>query len=104
LVLRNFFKTDYRGVVGHLQDHPKLLALLELKVVRRFTTLQKASRRLLGSGPAKRLLARTIRARYRHRRRVRSSAIDSTGLECSSASAYFVRPRKRVCEPWKTVV
>jgi Transposase DDE domain len=104
LVLKNFLKADYRGVVGHLNDHPSLLALLELKTVPHFTTLQKASRRLLASRPARRLLERTIRARYGRRRRIRSAAVDSTGLECSSASAYFVRRRKRVSEPWKKVV
>jgi hypothetical protein len=104
LVLKNFLKADYRGVVAHLEDHPTLLALLELKYAPHFTTLQKASRRLLASKPAKRLLERTIRQRYGRRRRVRSAAVDSTGLECSSASAYFVKRRKRANQPWKTVV
>ena len=34
-----------RGVVAHLEDHPTLLALLELKFAPHFTTLQKPSRR-----------------------------------------------------------
>jgi hypothetical protein len=75
-----------------------------MKVVPHFTTLHKASRRLLASRPAKRLLQRTIRQRYGRRRRVRSAAVDSTGLECSSASAYFVRRRVRASGPWKTMV
>ena len=104
LALKSFLKADYRGVVGHLEDHPTLLALLELKFVPHFTTLQKASRRLLASTPAKRLLEHTIRMHYGPRRRVRSGAVDSTGLECTSASSYFVRRRKRVSEPWKTLV
>jgi hypothetical protein len=104
LVLKNFLKADYRGVVAHLEDHPTLLALLELKYAPHFTTLQKASRRLLASRPAKRLLERTIRRHYGRRRRVRSAAVDSTGLECSSASAYFVKRRNRAGQPWKTVV
>jgi len=103
LVLKNFLKADYRGVVAHLADHPTLLALLELKFAPHFTTLQKASQRLLASRPAKRLLERTIRERY-GRRRVRSAAIDSTGLECTAASAYFVKRRNRAGQPWKTVV
>jgi hypothetical protein len=102
-VLKNFLNADYRGVAAHLEDHPTLRALLELKQTPHFTTLQKASRRLLASRPAKRLLERTIRERYGRRRRVRSASIDSTGLECSSASAYFVRRRVRTSQPWKTV-
>ncbi len=47
LVLKNFLKTDYRGVVAHLADHPTLLSLLNLRAVPHFTTLQKASVRLL---------------------------------------------------------
>jgi hypothetical protein len=104
LTLKNFLKTDYRGVTAHLEDHPLLMSLLEMKSVPHFTTLQKASRRLLASNLARRLLKQTIRARYGRQRRVRSAAIDSTGLECSSASGYFVRRRKRIAEPWKTVV
>ena len=104
LVLKNFLKTDYRGVVAHLADHPALRETLGLKCVPHFTTLQKASRHLLAAEPVRRLLESTIRLHYGRRRRVASSAADSTGLECTAASAYFVRRRQRVAEPWKTVV
>ena len=50
------------------------------------------------------MLESTIRLHYGHRRRVASSAVDSTGLECTSASGYFVRRRHRVALPWKTVL
>ena len=33
-----------------------------------------------------------------------SGAMDSTGLECTAASGYFVRRRNRVALPWKTIV
>jgi hypothetical protein len=52
LVLKNFLRTDYRGLAVHLQDSPALLVVLELKQVPHFTTFQKASRRLLATGPA----------------------------------------------------
>lgn len=38
------------------------------------------------------------------RQRVANAAIDSTGLECSSASGYFVRRRRQVGGPWEQVV
>ena len=104
LVLKNFLRTDYRGLAAHLEDHPSLRAILELKQVPHFTTFQKASRRLLPTGPTRRLLEATVRLRMGRRRRVKRSAIDSTGLECSCASGYFVRRRNRVSEAWKTVV
>lgn len=104
LVLKNFLKTDYRGLAVHLADHPSLCAILELKQVPHFTTFQKAAQRLLRTEPARRLLESTIRLQMGRRRRVKRAAIDSTGLECSCASGYFVRRRSRVSEAWKTVV
>ena len=103
LVLKNFFKTDYRGVVAQLADHPELREVLRLDCVPHFTTLQKASRHLLASAPVRRVLESTIRLHYGRRRRVQSSAVDSTGLECTAASGYFVRRRAHVCGPWKTM-
>lgn len=104
LVLKNFLKTDYRGVVAHLADHPELCEVLRLKRVPHFTTLQKASRHLLAAKPAQRVLESTIRMCYGRRRQIASSAVDSTGLECTAASGYFVRRRRHVTLPWKTVV
>jgi hypothetical protein len=104
LALKNFLKTDYRGVVAHLADHPTLAAALELTKVPHFTTIEKAAKRLLKSAPARRLLQATVRLRLGRRRRVKRSAIDSTGFECTSASGYFVRRRVRTSEPWKSVV
>jgi hypothetical protein len=104
LALKNFLRTDYRGVVAHLEDNPSLMGFLALRRVPHFTTLQKASRRLLASANAQRLLDATTRLRSGRRRRVRTAAIDSTGLECTSASGYFIKRRVRATEPWKTVV
>jgi hypothetical protein len=104
LVLKSFLRTDYRGVVAHLADCPSLLETLQLARVPHYTTLQKATRRLLAAAPAGRLLDATIRAHLGRKRRVRRAAIDSTGLEFSAASGYFVRRRERVGMPWKTVV
>ena len=104
LVLKNFLQTDYRGVARQLQDCPDLASAIDLKLIPHFTTLQKASRRLLKSTPAKALLDETVRRHMGRRRRVSTAAIDSTGLECSAASGYFVRRRKRVGEAWNQVV
>jgi hypothetical protein len=104
LVLKNCLKTDYRGVVGHLADHAPLAEAMELSRIPHFTTLQKAARRLLKAAPARRLLDASVRMHLGRRRRVKRAAIDSTGLECSAASGYFIRRRSRVAGPWKTVV
>lgn len=47
LVLKEFFRTDYRGIVAILADMPELQKALVLKEVPHYTTLQKASRELL---------------------------------------------------------
>jgi hypothetical protein len=104
LVLKNFLKTDYRGVTAHLADHASLVKALELSRVPHFTTVQKAARRLLQAASARRLLDATVRMHQGRHRRVKHAAIDSTGLECTAASGYFIRRRTRVAEPWKTVV
>jgi hypothetical protein len=104
LVLKNFLKTDYRGVVAQLQDCSSLQEILGLAHVPHYTTLQKAAHRLLKSAPAKKLLDATVREQLGRRQRVPLSAIDSTGMECTAASSYFVRRRARTDGPWKTPV
>ncbi len=47
LVLRQFFQTDYRGIVSILKDSSDIRNVLSLKKLPHFTTLQKAQQRLL---------------------------------------------------------
>ena len=46
LVLRQFFKTDYRGMVELLQDWADLRRVLKLKKVPHYSTLWQAEKRL----------------------------------------------------------
>ena len=50
LVLRQFFKTDYRGIEQMLYDFSDLRQLLGLKKVPDHSTLQKCEARLLKKG------------------------------------------------------
>ena len=50
LILRTFFKTDYRGICDILADWSDLREVLQLPRVPHFTTLQKAEARLLKRG------------------------------------------------------
>jgi hypothetical protein len=50
LVLRQFFKTDYRGIVHLLADMSELREVLELEQVPHYSTLCYAHRRLLKKG------------------------------------------------------
>jgi hypothetical protein len=104
LVLKGFLKTDYRGLVAHLRDCPSLAEAIQLSRVPHYTTLQKASHRLLAAPAARRLLATTIRRHMNRKKRVQRAAMDSTGLEASPASPYFVRRRAATGSPWKSMV
>lgn len=50
LVLRQFFKVDYRGVMQWAQEWSDLREVLELQKVPHWTCLQKAEARLLKKG------------------------------------------------------
>ena len=76
-----------------------------MKAVPHFTTLQKASQRLLSVPRARRLLGQTVRRfwRQRRRRRVPRVAFDSTGLDLGHRRAYFVRRRNGAAQRWQPV-
>jgi Transposase DDE domain len=103
LVLKTFFKTDYRGLAAQLADLSDLPRVLGLRQVPHFTTLQKAAARLLRQPRARRLLQATIRRYFGRRRRRPRVAFDSSGLDCGHASRYFIRRRVRKGSPWQTV-
>jgi hypothetical protein len=103
LVLKTFFKTDYRGIVAKLTDLSDLPLTLGLDAVPHFTTLQKAAVRLLRQPRARRLLHSTVRRYFGRRRRRPRAAFDSSGLDCGHASRYFIRRRVRKGTPWQTV-
>lgn len=50
LVLKAFFRTDYRGIVALLEDFAELRKAIGLKKVPHFTTLIHAEKRLLKKG------------------------------------------------------
>jgi hypothetical protein len=91
LALKSFLKLDYRGIVAHLVDQPALLAALKLNDIPHFTTLEKAAQRLLKSAIARQLLEATVRLRMKRRRRVKRSAVDSTGFE-GTPGEWVLRP------------
>ncbi len=74
-----------------------------MRTVPHFTTLQKASGRLLRQPHARRLFRRTVRRYFGRRRRGRRVASDPSGLDCGHASRYFIRRRARKGSPWRTV-
>ena len=96
LVLKEFFKLDYRGVEALLVDSDSLRAIIDLRVPHGFTTLHKACRRLLRLPVCNQLLDETIAVAKRTpllQSPVKVAAIDSSGFEAHQASNYFVRRR-----------
>lgn len=93
LVLKEFFKTDYRGVVEIMRDSTDLRQTIELQEIPHYTTLQKAAQRFTD----KRSMDKLVGAILKHaiavrimKQRVMLAAIDSTGFESRHTSRYFV--------------
>lgn len=105
LVLKEFFRTDYRGISEILADSSDLQKILELEEVPHYTTLQKAARRFTNKKTLTKLLRETVRIATQARvikPSIALSAIDSTGLESHYTSSYFVRRKAKGGESYQT--
>jgi hypothetical protein len=90
LVLKEFEKKDYRGIAAFLEDSSDLRNEIGLKRVPHWTTLQKASRRLLGVKHVRLLLDDTVQRVRGRKRNVKYGAVDSSGFDAHHASRYFI--------------
>ena len=101
LVLKEFFKTDYRGISEIVKDSSDLQKILELRFhdeIPHWTTLQKTAHRMLKDGGANLLLSETVRIAQDMkvlRKNVSLAALDSTGLESHYTSNYFVKRKAK---------
>lgn len=105
LVLKEFFRTDYRGIMEILEDSSDLKKVLELSETPHYTTLQKAAQRFTDKRTIDRLLSTTLtiaKTTKLMKRTVALSAIDSTGLESHYTSSYFVRRKAKGGEQHQT--
>ena len=100
LVLRQFFKTDYRGMVVLLDEWSELRSTLGLKQVPNYSTLCYAEQRLITQPVFEQLLQQTIKQAQAQQVIDAPSdvAVDATGLETHHASRYYIKrqgtPRK----------
>ena len=92
LVLKTFYKTDYRGIAAILADSSDVRKAFDLKTVPHFTTLQKASKKLFRFAVADKLIKATVRSVIKNKT-VDLAAVDSTGFETGYTSRYFARRR-----------
>jgi hypothetical protein len=95
LVLKTFFKTDYRGTSQILKDLPDLRQSLQLLEAPHFTTLHKAAKRLLRLSRVRKLLRCSVHRLLKRRRKVKKVALDSSGLDAGHASRYYVQRRAK---------
>jgi hypothetical protein len=98
LVLKEFFNTDYRGIVAILQDSSDLRRILELTVVPHFTTLQKSAKHLLKKKNMNKLLASILSMAKEGKiikKNVYLATIDGTGFESRHISSYFVKRKAK---------
>ena len=105
LVLKEFFRMDYRKLEALLVDTPTLCNEIGMSRVPHFTTFQKAAKRLLACGHSRRLLAQTIVVGTEAKlmkKHIRLAAVDGTGFESHHVSSYFVKRRERGQNKGKT--
>jgi hypothetical protein len=98
LVLKEFFKTDYRGIMEILADSSDLREVLEMEEVPHYTTLQKAAHRFTKKRVITKLLQQSIAVAGEAKilpRTLALAAIDSTGFESHYTSTYFVSRKQR---------
>ena len=109
LVLRKFFKQDYRTTVAFICEWSDLRDILDLTdKVPHYTTLQKSNAKLLNDVMLRKLLKQTLEQFYRYSKhaaiddddiawvaRVDQAAGDSTGFASNRCSAYFTKRRKQ---------
>jgi hypothetical protein len=87
LILKAYLNTTYRGVVEQLALMPKVYNAIGLRQLPHYTTLQKFAERKDVLAIADRCLARLVRSI--DPARIRDAAIDSTGIETTSASVHY---------------
>ena len=106
LVLKEFYKKDYRGIVEIINDSTDLKRILELRELPHYTTLQKAANRLFKKDNFKKLLVSILNIAREKKvlsKTVKLAALDSTGFESRHVSSYFVKRRDRdTAKPYQT--
>lgn len=96
LLLKVFYKTDYRGIEAQLREIPALHQWIGLcDRVPDHSTLHRAAGRLLRAAHCDKLLAAIVKLMMPRRKRVRLAAMDASGFESHHVSRYFVERRAR---------
>lgn len=99
LILKAYLHQTYRGVVDVLTNSDTLRAALGLETVPSFTTLQEFHKRAVTPVLLDALLGEVLKLAQERGASTAEVAVDSTGVEPTTASAHFItrskRPRKQ---------
>lgn len=98
LVLKEFFKKDYRSIAEIIRDSSDLQTIMELEEVPHYTTLQKAAQRLTKKHILDKLIKEILSLAMKGKimqKKIYLSALDGTGLESHHISRYFVKRRDK---------
>jgi hypothetical protein len=94
LLLKCFFKVDYRGAEQYLCDMPGICQAIGLKEVPDHSTLHKAAQRFFGKAITEQALGACVRLTMK-RPKAKRLAVDSSGFEAHHISRYFIKRRER---------
>jgi hypothetical protein len=95
LILKAYLKLSYRATTELLEASDQLRAVLGLELAPAHTTLLEFSKRTLSPALLDQLVGEVLALCQEKGLIVREVAIDSTGIETTSASAHFVSRAKR---------
>ncbi|HEX4647151.1 MAG TPA: IS5 family transposase [Verrucomicrobiae bacterium] len=96
LILRSYLRTTYRGALETLAGNASLRACLGMQEkLPHFTTLQKFSARSQVAAIVQKIIARVGQAAMAAGGNQQAAAMDSTGLDTTSPSAYYESRRGR---------
>jgi Transposase DDE domain len=104
LTLKEFMRMDYRKVVELMMEAAELRECIGLESVPHFTTVQKASARLLRGDGARALLESTVTMAQKKKmlnKRLKNTAMDSTGMEDRQTSHHFRKRKEESAEKKK---
>jgi hypothetical protein len=101
LILRSYLKVTYRGLIDLLEGHDALRKVLAMEdKLPHYTTLQKFSARKDVLAVADAMIAQIGAAALRVAGKKPAIAIDSTGMETTTASAHFTGRAGRQRRKW----
>ena len=101
LVLKTLWKCDFRTAQLRLQESDKIVRTLGLKTVPHFTTMHKASLRLLSQRNINQIMKDIIKTMIGQQVTIDLAALDATGLQSGHISPHYYNIRLKALKKRK---